>query len=90
MKSVEGLQFRSSPSPSSVTLMWPSIGGMLIYEFTTECYFTCAFPLLVLLISQVEDRIKSPSSTNPSQPCISDQCLPVCIYIIIDYFTLVR
>ena len=42
---------------------------------------------LVLLISHVkEDRIKSPSSINTSQPCISDQCLPVCT--IIHYYTL--
>ena len=42
---------------------------------------------LVLLISHVkEDRIKSPSSINTSQPCISDQCLPVCR--IIHYYTL--
>ena len=42
---------------------------------------------LVLLISHVkEDIIKSPSSINTSQPCISDQCLPVCT--IIHYYTL--
>ena len=42
---------------------------------------------LVLLISHVkEDRIKSPSSINTSQPCISDQCLPVCRTI--HYYTL--
>ena len=42
---------------------------------------------LVLLISHVkEDRIKSPSSINTSQPCISDQCLPVCR--ITHYYTL--
>ena len=42
---------------------------------------------LVLLISHVkEDRIKSPSSINTSQPCISDQCLPVCT--IVHYYTL--
>ena len=42
---------------------------------------------LVLLISHVkEDRIKSPSSINTSQPSISDQCLPVCR--IIHYYTL--
>ena len=84
VKSVEERQSSSSPSSSSATLMWPSIGGMPINEFTTEGYFTCAFPTLfqVMLISQVkEDRIKSPSSINTSQPCISDQCLPVCIII---------
>ena len=41
----------------------------------------------MLLISHVkEDRIKPPSSINTSQPCISDQCLPVCT--IIHYYTL--
>ena len=28
------------------TLMWPSIGGVPLNEFTTEGYFTCAFPTL--------------------------------------------
>ena len=27
-------------------MMWPSIGGVLINEFTTEGYFSCAFPTL--------------------------------------------
>ena len=83
VKAVEERQSSSSPSSSSATLMCPSIGGMPINEFTTESYFTP----LVLLISHVkEDRIKSPSSINTSQPCISDQCLPVCR--IIHYYTL--
>ena len=46
MKSVEERQSSSSPSSSSATLMWPSIGGMPINEFTTEGYFTCVFPTL--------------------------------------------
>ena len=46
VKSVEERQSSSSPSPSSAALMWPSIGGMPINEFTTEDYFTCAFPTL--------------------------------------------
>ena len=90
VKSVEERQSSSSPSSSSATLMCPSIGGMPINEFTTEGYLTCAFPtlFLVLLISQVkEDRIKSPSSINTSQPCISDQCLPS--YIIIPYIMVI-
>ena len=90
VKSVEERQSSSSPSSLSATLMCPSIRGMPINDFTTEGYFTCFFPTLfqVLLISQVkEDRIKSPSLINTSQPCISDQCLPVCI-IIIHYYTL--
>ena len=90
VKSVEERQSSSSPSSSSATLMCPSIEGMPINEFTTEGYFTCAFPtlFLVLLISQVkEDRIKSPSSINTSQPCISDQCLPS--YIIIPYIMVI-
>ena len=35
VKSVEERQSSSSPSLSSATLMWPSIGGMPINEFTT-------------------------------------------------------
>ena len=46
VKSVEERQSSSSLSPSSATLMWPSIGGMPINEFTTEGYFICAFPTL--------------------------------------------
>ena len=46
VKSVEEWQSSSSPSLSSATLMWPSIGEMPINEFTTDCYFTCAFPTL--------------------------------------------
>ena len=46
VKSVEERQSNSSPSLSSVTLMWPFIGGMPINEFTTEGYFTCAFSTL--------------------------------------------
>ena len=34
----------SSRSPT--VLMWPSIGGMPLNEFTSEGYFTCAFPTL--------------------------------------------
>ena len=60
VKSVEERQSSSSPSSSSATLMWPSIGGMPINEFTTKGYFTMCSPHsspLVLLISQVkEDR----------------------------------
>ena len=33
------------PTPSA-TVMWPSIGGTPINEFTTEGYFSCAFPTL--------------------------------------------
>ena len=46
VKSMEERQSSSLPSLSSATLMWPSIGGMPINEFTTEGYFTCAFPTL--------------------------------------------
>ena len=31
---------------SQPTLMWPTIGGMPLNEFTTEGCFTCAFPTL--------------------------------------------
>ena len=37
---------RQSSSSSHTPLMWPSIGGMPLNEFTTEGYFTCAFPTL--------------------------------------------
>ena len=90
VKAVEERQSSSSPSSSSATLMCPSIRGMPINEFTTESYFTCQFPTLFPTgaadFSCKEDRIKSPSSINTSQPCISDQCLPVCR--IIHYYTL--
>ena len=33
-------------STSHTPLMWPSIGGMPLNEFTTEGYFSCAFPTL--------------------------------------------
>ena len=96
VKSVEERQSSSSLSPLSATLMGPSIGGMPINEFTTEGYFTCVFPTLFPIGAadfsgrrQNQVTIKSPSSTNTSKPCISDQCLPVCIiiHIIIPYVT---
>ena len=37
---------RQSSSSSHPALMWPSIGGVPLNEFTTEGYFTCAFPTL--------------------------------------------
>ena len=37
---------RQSSSSSHTPLMWPSIGGIPLNEFTTEGYFTCAFPTL--------------------------------------------
>ena len=42
----QSLQERQSSASSSSTLMWPSIGGVPINEFTTEGYFSCAFPTL--------------------------------------------
>ena len=39
-------QCQSSSSSSHTPLMWPSIGGAPLNEFTTEGYFTCAFPTL--------------------------------------------
>ena len=39
----QSVQQRQSSHP---TLMWPTIGGMPLNEFTTEGYFTCAFPTL--------------------------------------------
>lgn len=35
-----------NPSSNASTLMWPTIGGTPIKEFTTEGYFSCAFPTL--------------------------------------------
>ena len=37
----QSVQQHQSSKPA---LMWPSIGGMPLNEFTTEGYFTCAFP----------------------------------------------
>ena len=42
----QSVQHRQSSSTSHAALMWPSIGGMPLNEFTTEGYFTCAFPTL--------------------------------------------
>ena len=44
-QSVQQRQSGQSSSASS-TVMWPSIGGAPINEFTTEGYFSCAFPTL--------------------------------------------
>ena len=35
---------QQSTSSSSTPLMWPFIGGIPLTKFTTEGYFTCAFP----------------------------------------------
>ena len=43
VKSVEECQSSCSASPSPDTLMWPTIGGMPVNEFTTEGYIACAF-----------------------------------------------
>ena len=42
----QSVEQRQSCSSSNVALIWPSIGGMPLNEFTTEGYFTCAFPTL--------------------------------------------
>ena len=44
----QSVQQRQSDHPSAdpTTVMWPSSGGSPINEFTTEGYFTCAFPTL--------------------------------------------
>ena len=42
----QSLQERQTSSPSPATMMWPSIGEVPINEFTTEGYFSCAFPTL--------------------------------------------
>ena len=89
VKAVEERQSSSSPSSSSATLMCPSIGECPLMSSLLRATSPVSFPHsspLVLLISHVkDDRIKSPSSINTSQPCISDQCLPVCR--IIHYYT---
>ena len=41
-QSVREREYTSSPA----TMMWPSIGGVPINEFTTEGYISCAFPTL--------------------------------------------
>ena len=40
----QSVEQHQSCSSSNVALIWPSIGGMPLNEFTTEGYFTCAFP----------------------------------------------
>ena len=45
----QSVQQRQSDHPSAdqtSTVMWPSSGGSPINKFTTEGYFTCAFPTL--------------------------------------------
>ena len=42
----QSVEQRQTSSSSHIPLMWPSIGGMPLNEFTTEGYFTCAFPTL--------------------------------------------
>ena len=42
----QSVEERQSRFSSSTPLMWPSIGGVPLNEFTTEGYFTCAFPTL--------------------------------------------
>ena len=42
----QSVQQRQSSTSSHGALMWPSAGGMPLNEFTTEGYFTCAFPTL--------------------------------------------
>ena len=62
----QSVQQRQSSHP---TLMWPTIGGMPLNEFTTEGYFTCAFPTLFPtgagdFLGSV--RCQSPSATTSS------------------------
>ena len=42
----QSVEQRQTTCSSHPTLMWPSIGGIPLNEFTTEGYFTCAFPTL--------------------------------------------
>ena len=42
-KSIDNCQQTSS---NASTMMWPTIGGTPINEFTTEGYFSLAFPTL--------------------------------------------
>ena len=46
MTEQEAAQQSVQQRQTSPALMWPSIGGMPLNEFTTEGYFTCAFPTL--------------------------------------------
>ena len=59
----QSVQQRQSSQP---TVMWPTIGGMPLNEFTTEGYFTCAFPTLFLETSSASVRCQSPSATTSS------------------------
>ena len=42
----QSVKQRQSTCSSSTPLMWPSVGGIPLNEFSTEGYFTCAFPTL--------------------------------------------
>ena len=44
--SVQQHQTSQCGPTSFAPVMWPSIGGTPINEFTTEGYFSCAFPTL--------------------------------------------
>ena len=44
--SVQERQSNRSATAPPANVMWPSIGGTPINEFTTEGYFSCAFPTL--------------------------------------------
>ena len=94
VKSMEERQSSSSPSSSSATLMWPSIGGMPINEFTTEGYFTCAFPTLfptgVADFSGLGRQNQVTIFNKHITTMQSDQCLPVCIIIHLYTFIMVR
>ena len=59
----QSVQQRQSSQP---TVMWPTIEGMPLNEFTTEGYFTCAFPTLFLETYSPSVRCQSPSATTSS------------------------
>ena len=42
----QSVQQRQASTSSPAALMWPSIGGVPLNEFTSEGYYTCAFPPL--------------------------------------------
>ena len=46
MTKQEAAQQSVQQRQTSPALMWPSTGGMPLNEYTTEGYFTCAFPTL--------------------------------------------
>ena len=81
--SIGGMPINESTTDSYFTCKFPTLFPTGAADFSC---FPHSSPLVLLISHVKEDRIKSPSSINTSQPCISDQCLPVCT--IVHYYTL--